>query len=289
MQKSSIGQAIAGAAKEGTNPAGKCYRYLSVSAITELAGLYNLPPRKIEIEALGLEIIPQRYERSIGTVGMNGQKRLLESNVGVIGAGGLGGFVLELLARMGVGSLIVVDDDVFTDSNLNRQLLATEKTLGLPKAEMAAGRIAAVNSSVEVRSYHCRGNEDNLPEIFSPCDLVIDCLDNLSSRYDLEKACHKLDIIMVHGAIGGFLGQLAVIRPDQPLLKAIYGPIEEGGSDKGVEVQLGNPAATPAMVASWQVSEAVKILVGLEGILPSDEMLIIDMQSGETYRIKVEG
>ncbi len=289
MEKRTLKQAIADQAKDGTNPAGSPYRYLTVAATAKLAAVHDLPPRQVEVAALDLEIIPDRYERSIGTVGLEGQKKLLQSTVGVIGAGGLGGFALELLARMGVGRLVVVDDDIFSDSNLNRQLLATEKSLGQEKVKTAAEHIAAVNSSVEVKAIKCRGTEENLPDIFAPCDLVLDCLDNLSSRFALEKACSKLGITMVHGAIGGFLGQLAVIRPDRPLLEAIYGKPGPNGFDKGIEVQLGNPAATPAMVASWQVSEAVKILAGLEGVLAANIMLVIDMQSGETYQIEVSG
>lgn len=287
METQSIKEAIALKAKDGTNPGGSSYSYLTIAATAELAAAHNLSTRQVEIAALDLEIVPERYERSIGTVGLAGQKKLLQATVGVIGAGGLGGFALELLARMGVGRLIVVDDDTFSDSNLNRQLLATERNLGQEKANTAAGRIAAVNSSVEVKAVKCRGDADNLPQIFAPCDLVLDCLDNLSSRFALEKACSKLGVIMVHGAIGGFLGQLAVIRPDRPLLEAIYGTVGSDGFDKGVELQLGNPAATPAMVASWQVSEAVKILAQQESVLAADKMLIIDMQSGETYQIEI--
>lgn len=274
-------------AKEKKNPAGNDYRYLSVQAVEKLAENFKLTSREIQIAALENQIIPDRYERSIGTVGIEGQIKLLNSTVGVIGAGGLGGFSLELLARMGVGRLVIVDGDTFSDSNLNRQMLATELDLGKPKVEAARERVGVVNSATEIIAHPCRGDATNLPEIFSECDLVIDCLDNLSSRYVLEDVCSKLNIIMIHGAIAGYLGQLAVIRPDKPLLAAIYGSKNVDREDKGVEIQLGNPAATPAMLASWQVSEAVKILAGLDGVMASGKMLIIDMQSGDSYMVEV--
>jgi len=275
------------AAVTGKDPAGNDYRYLTLTWTSQLAEEHNMTHREIELAALNQGIIPDRYQRSIGTLGLEGQGKLLKSAVGVVGAGGLGGFVLELLARMGIGKLVVVDGDSFTDSNLNRQLFSSEATLGCSKAETAAGRIAAVNSATEVEAHHLIGDAANLPALLQGCDLVIDCLDNLPSRFALEKVCGQLGLILIHGAIAGFLGQVAVIRPDQPLLEAIYGPLSESGITKGVEVQLGNPAATPAMLASWQACEAVKILAGLEGVLAGNKLLIIDMQSAESYQVEV--
>lgn len=287
MGQNALIAAVKKAATEKLNPAGEKYLSLIVADSERLAGDCRVPIRQVERTALEAEITPERYQRSIGTVGLRGQIKLLEATVGVFGAGGLGGFVLELLARMGVGRLVVVDGDVFSDSNLNRQLLATERTLGMPKVKAAAERIKAVNNTIGVETHHCRGDAGNLPGIFGQCDLVIDCLDNLPSRYELEKVCQKLNITLIHGAIGGFLGQLAVIRPGRPLISAIYGSDAGDGSVKGVEVQLGNPATTPAMLAAWQANEAIKILAGLDGVLPADRLLIIDMQAGETYKIEL--
>ena len=106
------------------------------------------PPRWAT--ALEQRIIPERYQRNIGTVGIDGQMRLLRSKVGVVGAGGLGGLAIELLARMGIGSLVVIDSDSFTASNLNRQLLSLEGGLGAGKAETAARRVKEINGAVEI-------------------------------------------------------------------------------------------------------------------------------------------
>lgn len=287
MNNATVIKALRDKAVKRANPAGKDYFCLSVAAAGKLASELALSVRQIELIALENLIIPERYERSIGTVGVKGQIRLLESTAGVIGAGGLGGFVLELLARMGVGRLVVVDGDTFSDSNLNRQLLATEENLGIPKVEAAVTRIASVNAAVAVEAHQCRGDGGNLPTIFAGCDIVLDCLDNLSSRFALEKVCAGLNLIMVHGAIAGFLGQVAVIRPDRPLLKAIYGQAVEAGLDRGVETEVGNPSATPAMVAAWQAGEAVKALAGLEGVLPANRLLIIDMQRAEAHSVEL--
>jgi len=282
-------KAIVENAFERMDPAGKSCFFLSLAATRLLARKHKLTTRLIELASLEAAVVPERYQRSIGTLGLAGQIKLLDSTIGVAGAGGLGGFVLELLARMGVGKMIVVDGDNFSDSNLNRQLLATESSLGQPKVKEAEKRIAAINGSVEMVVHNCRGNLKNMPEIFSECNLVIDCLDNLPSRFDVEKICRQLNIVMIHGAIAGFIGQLAVIRPESPLLSKIYGNIAESGLEQGVEVQLGNPAVTPAMLASFQSVEAIKYLAGLEDVLPGNKMLIIDMQSGGSYQVVLSG
>lgn len=288
MNQTALKQLVIEAAVTRKNPAGEQYSSLSLSTSKYLAKKHNIGRQLIEIAALENEVIPERYQRSIGTVGVSGQIRLLNSTVGIVGAGGLGGFAVELLARMGVGRMVIVDDDVFTESNLNRQLLGHEKNLEKPKADAAAKRVSEVNGAVSVKAFHRRGNESNLPDIFKDCDLVFDCLDNLSSRFALEKVCSQLGVIMIHGAIAGSLGQLAVVRPQSPAMELIYGSRQEGDSDRGAEVLVGNPATTPAMVAAWQVNEAVKVLAGLETVLPENTMLIIDMQSGESYRIAIK-
>jgi molybdopterin-synthase adenylyltransferase len=287
MDNKKLERAILDAALETDNPAGEKYRSLTLAKTGDLANSFSLSSRMVEQTALEAGVIPERYQRSIGTVGIEGQIRLLKAKVGIVGAGGLGGFALELLARMGIGRLIIIDDDTFSDSNLNRQLLAEESNLGESKAEAARRRVAAINSSVEVTAHDARGNLASMPLFFSGCDLVLDCLDNLPSRFELEKVCDQLGIVMIHGAIAGFLGQIAVIRPGRPLLTSIYGSVSESGVKKGVEVHLGNPAATPAMLAAWQASEAVKFLAGLDGLLPPDKLLIIDMQAGESYQVEV--
>lgn len=287
MSNPEIYREIKKAASTGTDPSGESYRFLSLHATRRLSKDNGIAIRQIEITALENAVIPERYHRNIGTIGIAGQIQLLKSTAGILGAGGLGGFAIELLARMGIGKLVVIDQDVFDESNLNRQLMATEENMKLSKTEEAAARIRTVNSAVEITRYQCRGDQGNLPEMLDGCNVVLDCLDNLPSRFALEEACQQLKIIMVHGAIAGFLGQLAVIRPGRPILASIYGTGKNSGPEKGIEVKLGNPAVSPAMLASWQVSEAVKILTGLDGILEADLLLIIDMQAGESYRVEL--
>lgn len=281
MKEEAFLESLRSVSSSAVSPAGNNFRCLELGAVIELSRRFALSRKEIELAALQDGIIPLRYQRNIGTVGIDGQIRLLQSRVGVVGAGGLGGLALELLARMGVGSLAAVDEDCFTESNLNRQLLSSEQLLGESKVAAAARRVSELNGAVEFTACHCRGDAGNLAELLGGCHLVLDCLDNLSSRLALEGVCQELNIPLVHGAIAGFLGQVTVVWPGEPVLSNIYGGLKESGQDRGAELTLGNPATTPAMLAAWQVNEAVKIIAGLEGVLRG-RLLVIDMISGET-------
>jgi molybdopterin/thiamine biosynthesis adenylyltransferase len=209
--------------------------------------------------------VPERYLRNIGTIGIDGQLRLLHAKVAVIGAGGLGGHISELLARQGVGYLRVIDGDNFAAHNLNRQLLATQQNLGLNKSIAAFNRIAEVNSDVCVEAIPQMLNEENAEKLLFGMDVVVDALDTISSRLLVSKMTRKLGIPLVHGAIAGFTGQVTTLLPGDTGLEKIYKITT--GSDKGIELALGNPATTPALAAAIQAQEVVKFLTGIGELL----------------------
>ena len=238
---------------------------------------HGQPYQVVQKKALQNYILPLRYLRNFGTVGLSGQLRLLDSTVGIVGAGGLGGLIAELLARMGVGNLILIDEDCFEDNNLNRQLFCTEGNLGKSKVEAARERISSINCAVSMSLHAQRLTLENGQELLSPCSIVMDALDNVSSRFVLQKTARALDIPMVHGAIGGFLGQVSTIFPQDEGLYAFY-PEGEDTADTLAETIMGNPAATPAMVAAWQAQEATKYIAGV-GELLRNRMLFLDAQT----------
>ncbi len=247
---------------------------ISVSNELSLASDYNVDCRNIQRKALEESILPLRYLRNFGTVGFEGQLKLLDSTVAIVGLGGLGGLIAELLSRMGVGHLVLVDEDSFEDNNLNRQLFSTEEDLGKSKAECAQQRISKINSGTSVTLFPGRLTLENSEEILSSCNIVVDALDNISGRFVLQKTARTLGIPMVHGAIGGFLGQVGTIFPEDRGLYAFY-PEGENTPDRLVEAILGNPAATPAMVGSWQAQETIKYIIG-QGELLRNRMLFFD-------------
>ena len=253
-------------------------RIIHLWQVQELATAFECPIRDVQLAALEANVVPWRYVRNLGTVGLEGQIKLLRSTVAVVGLGGLGGYVAEALARMGVGQLILIDGDVFEEHNLNRQILSTETGLGAHKAEVAQQRVAEINGAVEVTGHATRLTQENLPRLLEGADLVVDGLDRLPTRLILQEGAQALGIPMVHGSIAGYLGQVMTIYPGDPGLRSLYG--EPGDlPDQGLEAQLGTPAATPMAVAAWEAQEAVKTLLG-RGEPLRNRLLVMDMESG---------
>lgn len=212
-----------------------------------------------------------RYIRNHSAISEADQIALQKKCVLVAGCGGLGGYVIECLGRLGVGHIVVVDDDVFVETNLNRQLLSSNMNLGKPKVLAAQQRMQAINPLVKVDAHQVMLTEFNAPGLMQGCDLVIDALDNIPSRMVLIKAARDLNIPLVHGAIAGWYGQVYIVKPGEKELEMLY---ESSPSKKGVEVELGNLAFTAALVASVQAAEAIKLLLGvgkpIEGLLQID-------------------
>jgi molybdopterin/thiamine biosynthesis adenylyltransferase len=246
--------------------------------VHELAAAFGCPVREVELAALEAGVVPWRYLRNLGTAGLEGQAKLLRATVAVVGLGGLGGYVTEALARMGVGRLILIDGDVFEEHNLNRQLLSAESSLGLDKAQAARQRVAGINGAVEVISHTARLTRESLPRLLEGADVVVDALDRLPIRLVLQEGVQALGIPLVHGSIAGFLGQVMTIFPGDPGLRSLYG-VEGDLPEQGLEAQLGTPAATPMAVAAWEAQEVVKILLG-RGELLRHRLLVMDMESG---------
>jgi len=264
--------------EEAINSSGKKYYSISVKQIKEIARKFQTKSREIEISALQNNIIPERYQRNLGVISPSEQAKLLQSKVVIIGAGGLGGTVLELLTRMGIGKLIIADKDLIVDSNLNRQILSTETNLGRNKAEVAVRRVKEINSSIEITGHSFFINSDNVKKIIEGAEVVIDALDNLPSRFVLQKACRDFKIPLVHGAIAGFNGQLTTIFPEDKGLELIYGSNKDL-PEHGSEAELGAPTVTPALIASLEAQEVVKILLK-RGKLFRNRLLYLDIEEG---------
>lgn len=213
-----------------------------------------------------------RYHRNMTTLSMEENAKLKEFKVCVVGCGGLGGYVIELLGRLGIGEITAIDGDVFDETNLNRQVLSSENQIGRSKSTVAKERMSEVNSEVKVNPIHGFLTEENCEEIISGHHVIVDALDNMSTRIILEEHCELLDIPMVHGAIAGWYGQVATILPGDKLLQKIYSE----GENKGAEVELGNPSFTPALIAAIEVAEVVKLLFH-KGELLRGKLLTLDL------------
>jgi molybdopterin/thiamine biosynthesis adenylyltransferase len=256
---------------------------LSWSQQQEATSRFGCSYAEVEEAALSQGILPARYQRNRQTISTAEQLTLFRSRVAVIGCGGLGGYVIEQLARLGVGQLLVVDPDVFEEHNLNRQLLALPTNLGQAKVTAARNRIAAINPAVTVTAVREALSAANGHELLAGMQLVVDALDCIRVRLELAEVCAGLGVPLVHGAIGGWYGQVTTQFPGDRTLHQIYRHWVEG---KGVEQQLGNPAFTPAVVASLQVVEACKVLLGGHELL-RHRLLVIDLKQMQFHETAV--
>jgi len=252
-----------------------CWRHQVAAA--ERFGL-----RLAEVETAILEagLLPARYQRNRRMISTAQQLQLFHSRVAVIGCGGLGGYILEQLARLGVGNIVAIDPDVFEENNLNRQLLSSPGSLGRAKAEVAVERIAEINPAVTVRPVQELFSRANGRELLSGLDCVVDAVDNVAARLDLEAVCCELNLPLVHGAIAGWYGHVATVWPGENALQKIYRHWTGG---KGVEQQLGNPSFTPAVAASLEVAEVCKVLLGQGALLRNRKLSfnLLDMEVDE--------
>lgn len=226
----------------------------------------------------------KRYERNYKTISHEDQAKLAKTTVAIVGCGGLGGTMAEELARLGIGRLILIDGDVFEESNLNRQLFSTENNIGEKKVDAAMKRLKAVNSEVKLTLFDKWFSEENASILFSGADIVLDALDSINRRVELERACHELNIPLVYAGIAGWFGMLGVSLPGDFSVSKVF---KEGEIDKGVEKEWGNPAFTPWVLSSLTVAEAVKIIVDREPSLRKS-WLQIDLLYMEFENIKIQ-
>ena len=254
------------------------YKSLSVANVLSLAGRSGMRGREIEIAALENGIVPERYARNMRTFSLEDQAALLRARVGVVGLGGLGGTVAEVLARMGVGRLRLVDGDRFEDSNLNRQLLSTVEGMGQLKSEAARARVGRINPSVDVTALTEFVTVENAGAVLGGCDVVVDCLDNLHTRFVVEDACRRIGCPLVSAAVAGASGHVTTIFPEDTGLRLIYG--EPGQLPlKGAETSLGTLPYAVVFLATLECAEVVKVILK-KGSLLRHKLLVADLMDG---------
>jgi len=254
---------------------GTVYRLLTIAHATAIAARWKIPLAGVELTALQNGITPQRYGRNRATLALEDQTRLLTASVAVIGLGGLGGTVVELLARTGIGGLHLVDGDRFDGSNLNRQILCREEDLGRSKAKRAAERVADINPAVQAFCYPRFFRSAAEPLLPDEIEVIIDCLDNVPDRFRLEAAAEERGIPLVSAAVAGMAGQVTVIFPGDRTLVRIYGEKHQAPAT-GVEGTLGTLAPVVTLVSAMQCSECVKLLLGRADVL-RNRMMVVDL------------
>lgn len=196
-----------------------------------------------------------RYLRNIPAITEAECQLLQHKRVLIVGCGGLGGNLISIFSRVGIGHLRIVDGDVFEATNLNRQLFSEVPVLGHNKARVAADRVARINPEIEVDAVETFLTEENASALLHGCDIVVDALDNIPGRRILAAACENANLPLVYGAISGWVAQAAVSVPGDKLVETLY-PEDTVVRDKSVL------SFTPALCASIQAALCIKYLVG---------------------------
>ena len=226
----------------------------------------------------------ERYNRQIilPELGEEGQQRIQRAKVLIVGVGGLGSPVSLYLTGAGVGTIGLMDDDVVSISNLQRQILYTENEVGQPKVHCAAQRLQALNGNIEVHAYPFRLNRENARRLIADYDIVVDGCDNFSTRYLISDSCSALRKPYVYGAIQGFEGQVSVFcYGDRPKTYRDLFP------DETATLQMPAPdnsviGVTPAVVGSVEASETLKLICGYGEVL-AGKLWTVDLRTMQSF------
>ena len=223
----------------------------------------------------------ERYNRHIilQDIGIQGQEKIKDSRVLVVGAGGLGSPVLYYLAAAGIGHIGIMDDDIVSESNLQRQILYDTTNVGTGKATVAATKLCQLNPFCGITPYTTRLTDGNALEIIAAYDIVVDATDNLYTRYLINDACVLLGKPFVYGSIREFEGQLSVFNyHDGPTYRDLF---EYHDEVKNFSQPLGVIGALPGIIGSLQANEVIKIILEKTGVL-SGKLLTLDIMNN-TY------
>lgn len=256
--------AVLGCAHTIALPDGTEKATISLRDLKCLSDRHQTSMRTFERIALQNGILPERYLRNFSYLDCAEQLLLHDAHVLLIGLGGLGGHVLDLLARMGIGTITGVDGDTFAESNLNRQILAKESTLNVPKPQAAADYVASVNSSVSFIGIHEYLSGEKLKSVCLDKTIIVDALGGLRYRTELEKAASSAGVPLVSAVIAGLSGYVTTVFPGET------GPAELLGTGASVEDLLGTPSPVVACAASMQCAEVMRIVTGrtrMRGVL----------------------
>ena len=223
-----------------------------------------------------------RYDRQImiKEIGLEGQERLKRAKVLVAGAGGLGSPICLYLAAAGVGTIRLVDQDMVDLSNLNRQILHGDKDIGRAKVDSAKDTLGSLNPTVTIETFQKTITENSINGLVEGCNLIVDAMDNIPTRYILNKAAVEKGLPFFHGAVRGFEGRAMTILPGRtPCLRCLY----HGDISKEKFPVIG---VTPAVIGSIQATEVIKYLLGM-GDLLAGRLLIYDGMKMEFREFKV--
>ncbi|MBR0271372.1 MAG: HesA/MoeB/ThiF family protein [Methanobrevibacter sp.] len=225
--------------------------------------------------------------RQMSIVTRSEQERFKDAKITVIGCGGIGGETIEMLARMGIGELVLVDKDAFDLSNLNRQTLASLPDLGLEKSAVAADKVRLINPYVKTTTFNEHVDQSNIKKVIGDSDIVIDALDNVLTRVIVSRTAKELGIPYIHGAIHGTQGQITVFLPNSDKtyeemfnLPSLGKELNDDVINDLKNVTSGVPPVigpTPNIIGCLEAFEAYKIITGIGKVTVAPKILTYDL------------
>lgn len=227
-----------------------------------------------------------RYSRQLllPEIGQDGQEKLRQSRVAIVGVGGLGSPIATYLAGAGVGTLGLFDDDTVSLSNLHRQVLYCEQQEGQPKVSCAAQRLRMQNSEVRIEEHRMKLNPENSDSLLAPYDIVVDGTDNFSARYAISDTCQRMHKPYVYGAINALEGQVAVLCVGRTTYRTLF-------PDEHETLSMPHPGkavvgGTPGVVGCVEATQVLQLLCGFGEPL-IDRLWTIDLRSMHSFIINL--
>ncbi len=227
-----------------------------------------------------------RYARqsALPEIGAEGQAKLANAKVLIVGVGGLGSPIAIYLAAAGVGCLGLIDDDCVSLSNLQRQVLYNEDEVGMPKVICAKERLSRLNSDIRVEVYNERLTATDAEEIIGRYDMVVDATDNFATRFLISDVCARQSKAYIYGAINGFEGQVAVLCSGHATYRTLY-------PDEAAALNMPHPGkavigVTPAIVGSVEASQALELICGYGEPL-IDRLWTIDLRTMQSFMVEL--
>lgn len=234
--------------------------------------------------------------RQMSIVTRSEQERFKDAKITVIGCGGIGGETIEMLARMGIGDLVLVDKDAFDLSNLNRQTLATISDLGLDKSTVAKEKVRLINPYVKVTTFNEHVDQTNIDKVIGDSDIVIDALDNVLTRVIVSRKAKEKGIPYIHGAIHGTLGQITVFLPNSDKtyeemfnLPSIGKELNDETMEALKNVTSGVPPVigpTPNLIGCLEAFEAYKLITGVGKVTVAPKILTFDLLNLASFSLE---